>query len=459
MLSYLIRRLLLMIPTLLGITIIVFSVMAAAPGGISAQGLIQGQDLKPAQKKALVDYYNKRYGLDDPAPIQYLRWLNNVSPIGFTFDDDNKIKSFSFTKGSDLGESFNYGRSVSALIKERLPITLLLNVITIPLIYIIAIIIGIKAAADRGGSFDVGSNVLMLGMWSVPSMLIGVLLIGFFANIQHWQWFPTSGLSDRAAQDMTYLPNGMSFVSIAKLFVFMLAGTAIMVFLSQWSKRRTRTVIATVVGGLLGALMAYSHPETLTLNWVLLPLLGAATLLIIAWVDFPALRVGGLGLIGMSIGIVLAFMWMPETPERGYLLDRMWHLVLPVIALSYGAFAFLAKLIRTSVLENLEMDYARTARAKGVSEDDVMRRHVFRNSLLPLITASSGILPGLLAGAVVIESIFSIDGMGKLAIEAVNSRDKELILSITLISGVLTLIGNLIADFLYTVVDPRVSYD
>ncbi|HIQ15995.1 MAG TPA: ABC transporter permease, partial [Leucothrix sp.] len=176
MLSYLIRRLLLMIPTLLGITIIVFSVMVAAPGGLSAQGLIQGQDLKPAQKKALVDYYNKRYGLDDPAPVQYLRWLNNISPIGFTFDDDNSIKSFSFTKGSDLGESFNYGRSVSALIKERLPITLLLNVITIPLIYIIAIIIGIKAAADRGGSFDVGSNVLMLGMWSVPSMLIGVLL-------------------------------------------------------------------------------------------------------------------------------------------------------------------------------------------------------------------------------------------------------------------------------------------
>jgi len=212
-----------MIPTLLGITIIVFSVMAAAPGGISAQGLIQGQDLKPAQKKALMDYYNKRYGLDDPAPVQYLRWLNNVSPIGFTFDDNHKIKSFSFTKGSDLGDSFNYGRSVASLIKERLPITLLLNVITIPLIYIIAIIIGIKAAADRGGSFDVGSNVLMLGMWSVPSMLIGVLLIGFFANIQHWQWFPTSGLSDRAAQDMTYLPNGISFVSIVKLFVFMLA--------------------------------------------------------------------------------------------------------------------------------------------------------------------------------------------------------------------------------------------
>lgn len=459
MLNYLIRRLLLMIPTLLGITIIVFSVMAAAPGGISAQGLIQGQDLKPAEKKALTDYYNKRYGLDDPAPVQYLRWLNNVSPIGFEFDEDNKIKSFSFTKGSDLGESFNYGRSVSALIKERLPITLLLNVITIPLIYLIAIVVGIKAAEDRGGSFDVGSNVLMLGMWSVPAMLIGVLLIGFFANIQHWQWFPTAGLSDRAAQDMTYLPSGISFVSIAKIFVFMLASVIATVFLARWNNRMARTLIASAIGFALGVWMAMAHPESVLINWILLPLLGAITLAIIAWVDFPALRVGGLGLIGASIGIILAFLWIPESPERGYLLDRMWHLVLPIIALSYGSFAFLAKLIRTSVLENLEMDYARTARAKGVSEEDVMSRHVFRNSLLPLITASSGILPGLLGGAVVIETIFSIDGMGKLAIEAVNGRDKELILSITLISGVLTLIGNLIADFLYTVVDPRVSYD
>lgn len=459
MLNYIIRRILLMIPTLLGITIIVFSVMAAAPGGISAQGLIQGQDLKPAEKKALMDYYNKRYGLDDPAPVQYLRWLNNVSPVGFTFNDDNSFKSFSFTKGSDLGESFNYGRSVSALIKERLPITLLLNVITLPLIYIIAIVVGIKAAADRGGSFDVGSNVALLGMWSVPTMLIGVLLIGFFANIQHWQWFPTSGLSDRVAQDMTYLPYGLSYASIGKIFISMMVGAFSTIALSRWKNRIPRTTIATVIGILLGVWMAKSHPEYHLINWILLPMLGAFTLAIIAWVDFPALRVGGLGLIGACMGIILAFMWIPDSVDRGYLLDRMWHLVLPVITLSYGSFAFLAKLIRTSVLENLEMDYARTARAKGVSEDNVMRMHVFRNSLLPLITASSGILPGLLSGALIVETIFSIDGMGKLAIDAVNGRDKELVLSITLISGVLTLIGYLIADFLYTLVDPRVTYD
>ena len=459
MLNYIIRRILLMIPTLFGITVIVFSVMAAAPGGISAQGLIQGQDMKPAEKKALLDYYNKRYGLDDPAPVQYLRWLNNVSPIGFTFDGDNNIESFSFSKGSDLGESFNYGRSVSALISERLPITLLLNVITIPLIYVIAIVVGIKAAADRGGGFDVGSNVIMLGMWSVPTMLIGVLLIGFFANTQHWLWFPTSGLSDRAAHDMTYLPNGFSWGSIGKIFLLMILGAFSMVLFSQWKHRLPRTIISALLGGFLGGWMASAHPETLVLNWVLLPVFGALTFAILAWIDFPAFRIGGLGLIGAALGLLLAFMWIPESPERGYLFDRIWHLVLPVVTLSYGSFAFLAKLIRTSVLENLEKDYARTARAKGVSEENVMQLHVFRNSLIPLITASAGILPSLLAGSVIVESIFSIDGMGKLALEAVNGRDKELMLSITLISGFLTLIGYLITDFLYTLVDPRVSYE
>ena len=459
MLNYLIRRLLLMIPTLFGITIIVFSVMAAAPGGISAQGLIQGQDMKPAEKQALLDYYNKRYGLDDPAPVQYLRWLNNVSPIGFVMDEDNHIDSFSFTKGSDLGESFNYGRSVSALISERLPITLLLNVITIPLIYIIAIVVGIKAASDRGGHFDVGSNVMMLGMWSVPTMLIGVLLIGFFANTQHWLWFPTAGLSDRAAHDMTYLPYGFSLSSMGKIFFLMITGAFSMVLLSQWHQRLPRTIITAVLGGILGCWMASSHPETLLFNWILLPTLGVLSFAILGWIDFPAFRISGLGLIGAGLGLLLAFLWIPESPERGYLVDRIWHLILPVITLSYGSFAFLAKLIRTSVLENLEKDYARTARAKGLSEDNVMKTHVFRNSLIPLITASAGILPSLLAGSVIVESIFSIDGMGKLALEAVNGRDKELMLSITLISGFLTLIGYLITDFMYTLVDPRVSYE
>ncbi len=111
------------------------------------------------------------------------------------------------------------------------------------------------------------------------------------------------------------------------------------------------------------------------------------------------------------------------------------------------------------MLENLQADYARTARAKGVPEHEVLWRHVFRNSLLPLITVSATLLPGLLGGSVIVESLFSIEGMGKLAVEAVKGRDKELVLSITLISGLLTLAGYLIADICYAIADPRISYD
>src|SRR5688572_1887638 len=135
---YILRRLLLMLPTLLGITLVVFMVMAAAPGGISAQSLIEGQDLHPQERAALLEYYNRLYGLDSPAPIQYLRWLNNVSPVGFTLDEDRNITGFSLLKGSDFGLSLQYRRPVLELLQERVPITLLMNLLSLPLVYLIA---------------------------------------------------------------------------------------------------------------------------------------------------------------------------------------------------------------------------------------------------------------------------------------------------------------------------------
>lgn len=458
MLTYLLRRILLMFPTLLGITLVIFIGMASAPGGISAEGLVEG-NMKPAEKQRLIEYYNKRYGLDDPMPVQYLRWLNNISPIGFTFDKNNKINGFSFTKGSDLGESINYGRKVSALIGERLPITLLLNVITIPLIYILAIIIGMNAATDRGGKFDVTSNVIMLALWSIPSMLVGVLLIGFFSSIQHWHWFPTSGLISRDAYNMPFMPHWSSLVDVLKVFGFMMLGAISAVAFSQWPNTRGRVIIASLVGAAMGAWMAAAHPEPLLINWIFLPLIGAASLGLFAWTKFKFFRVGGLAITGTTIGLMIAMQFQSGEFVRGFLFDRVWHLILPVAVLSYGSFAGLAKITRTSILENLNADYARTARAKGVAEKDVLWKHVFRNSLLPLITILAGILPGLLGGSVIVEQIFSIDGMGKLVLEAVQSRDRELVLSLAMISGILTLIGYLISDLLYTLVDPRVQYD
>jgi peptide/nickel transport system permease protein len=188
--------------------------------------------------------------------------------------------------------------------------------------------------------------------------------------------------------------------------------------------------------------------------------LGLTSLLaLIGRADFERPRTVTMGLIGLSLGVGLAAAFAQGQFVRGFLLDRVWHLVLPVLCLSYGGFAFLSKLTRTAVLENLLADYARTARAKGVKENDVLWRHVFRNSLLPLITVSATLLPGLLAGSVIVESIFSIEGMGRLAVEAVSFRDRELVLSVTLISGLLTLVGYLVADICYAIADPRVSYE
>ncbi len=459
--TYIIRRFLLMIPTLLGITLVVFTVMASAPGGISAQSLVEGQNLEPQAKKALEEYYNKLYGLDSPAPIQYLRWLNNVSPVGFTFDEAGEWKGFSLFKGSNLGKSFLYGRPVTDLIAERVPITALLNIISIPIIYIIAVAIGVRAATQRGQPFDVGSSAFMLGLWSVPTMLTGVLLIGFFASDQYWHWFPTSGLNDRAALDMVFLPHWGSFSDVFILIFSVLFATAFFVWISRWSKPYARAAFFAVVGVAMGFFMAEALPEKEQglMTYFMLISFVAALFGAVAYAQYSVLRVFFMGLVGLAIGFMVAAYFQEGSFVRGFLLDRAWHLVLPVICLTYGGFAFLSKLTRTAMLENLLSDYARTARAKGVSDNDILWRHVFRNSLLPLITVSASLLPSLLGGSVIVESIFSIDGMGKLAVEAVKGRDRELVLSITLISGLLTLLSYLIADLCYAIADPRVSYE
>ena len=460
MITYLVRRLLLMFPTLIGITLVVFMVMAASPGGISAQALIEGQNLEPQAKKALEDYYNRLYGLDQPAPLQYLRWLNNISPVGFTFDEDNRLAGFSFVKGSDLGTSFRTGRQVLDLVAERVPITLLLNLLSLPFIYAGAIAIGVRAARERGGTFDVASGGIMLALWSVPTMLAGILLIGFLASEQYWHWFPTAGLSRREALDMPFLPHWHHPQAGLALLGGMAAGGIVLAAASRWLSPRVRVAAMGALGAGLGFAMASALPGGggVLVHAMLMLALGSA-LGAFAGLAGSAVRTSGFALLGILLGAWASRGWGGDEWTSGFLADRLWHLVLPVVCLSYGGFAFLAKLVRTSMLENLLSDFARTARAKGVGEDDVLWRHVFRNGLLPLITVSASILPALLGGSVIVETIFSIDGMGKLAVEAVKGRDRELVLSLTLISGFLTLVGYLVADLCYAVADPRVSYE
>lgn len=357
MISYLIRRLLLIVPTLLGSTAVVFFVIALSPGGIGASLLSREGNLRPEERKILEDYYNKRYGLNKPVYVQYGRWLNQISPIGFRVGDDGSLGRFGF-KAPNLGESFYRQRPVSEVILAALPVTLLLNLVSIPLTYSIAIFVGIQSARHRGKGLDVSTGATFLALSAVPTIWAGVMLIGFFANQQYFKWFPTNGLHSVMADGMPFLP------------YFDDAG------------------------------------------------------------------------------------W-----HRGWLLDSAWHLVLPVICMSYGSFAFLSKLTRSSVLENINADFARTARAKGLPGSVVLYRHVFRNSFIPLITVSARLLPALVTGAVVVETIFGIPGMGKLAIDAVNTRDRELFLANTLIASLLTLVGYLLADIGYAIADPRVSFE
>jgi ABC-type dipeptide/oligopeptide/nickel transport system permease component len=357
MLNYIIRRLLLMFPTLLGITALVFFCMALAPGGIGGPALDQSGDMDTERAAQVRAYYEKRYGIDKPVIVQYGRWLNQISPIGFKIKEDGSLGRLAI-KAPSLGESMSRHRPVADLIRETLPITLLLNLITIPIIYSIGIISGIYAARHRGKLYDVGTGTAFLALWSIPSMWAGVMLIGLLANRQYIKIFPTGGLQGIFASEMPFLP--------------------------RWT-------------------------ET---------------------------------------GFV-----------HGYLLDVLWHLVLPIVCLSYGGFAFLSKLTRASILENLNADYVRTARAKGVTNNVILFRHVFRNSLLALITVVASILPAMLAGSVVIETIFNLPGMGQLAVHAVQYRDREVVLAMTLISGLLGLTSQIVRDIWYAVADPRVSYE
>ncbi|MDA1075544.1 MAG: ABC transporter permease [Proteobacteria bacterium] len=355
MLTYVIRRLLLILPTLLGITVMVFAIMAMAPGGVGASLLTRSGDMRPEERAAMEAYLNQRYGLNESLPTQYLRWLNRVSPVGFRTDADNQPDGFGF-KAPDLGMSFAKNRPVTDLVAAALPITLLMNALSLPIVFVMSIVMGVYTARFRGRALDVGISTANLALWSIP--VIWMLLIGLLASEEYLHLFPTSGLESLRADRWTFLP------------------------------------------------------FTGDTGW-----------------------------------------------QRGYLLDVLWHLVLPVICLTYTGFAFLTKLTRSAVLENLQTDYARTARAKGVSESGVLWRHVFRNSLLPLITVAASILPGLLVGSVIVESIFSIDGMGRLVVEAVQLRDREVVLSITLITALMTLISYLIVDICYAVADPRVSFE
>jgi len=139
--------------------------------------------------------------------------------------------------------------------------------------------------------------------------------------------------------------------------------------------------------------------------------------------------------------------------------ERVIHMILPVFCLTYGSLAYLSRQMRGGILGVFRQDYIRTARAKGVSENKIVWKHAFRNSLIPMITIFASLFPAAISGSFIIENIYSIPGMGQLAYLALVGRDYPIVFAVMMFSAFLTLVGTLVSDILYALVDPRISFD
>ena len=338
MASYALQRLLLMIPTFIGVTLIGFLIMRLAPGDpaeLRAAGGLGGAAGAgiSVEKRMAVDeamaQWRAQYGLDRPLPMQYGIWMKNLLSLEF-------------------GESFKDNQSVWSKVAERLPVTIKINALSILLVYLVAIPLGIYSATHPNTLSDQGLTLFAFVLFAVPLVWAATMAIVFICGGDFLYLFP---------------PGGLESLDYSQQWPF-------------WKKMK----------------------------------------------------------------------------------DQAWHLFLPVVLMSYDGFAGLSRYMRASMLEVLGQDYVRVARAKGLSEKVVVLKHVVRNSLIPLVTILAGILPGIIGGSVIIETIFSIPGLGQLGYESVLARDYPTIMALFSVSAVLTLIGILISDLLLSVVDPRIAF-
>ncbi|HUZ64781.1 MAG TPA: microcin C ABC transporter permease YejB [Acetobacteraceae bacterium] len=348
MTGYLIRRLLLVIPTLFGIIAINFAVVQFAPGGPVEQmianikhqgagtmaetaapttGLYRGaQGLDPY----LVARIRKMFGFDKPPLTRFLLMVRNF----LTFN---------------LGRSFFLDQPVGQLILQRLPVSISLGLWSTLLVYLISIPLGIAKAVRDGSRFDIATSAVVLVGYAVPAFLLAILLIVLFAGGTFVQWFPLRGLTGPG----------------------------------------------------------WSH-----LSW-------------------PA-RIG----------------------------DYLWHMVLPTIALVVGGFASLTMLTKNCFLEEIHKQYVTTARAKGADEKRVLYGHVFRNAMLLIVAGfPAAFISILFTSALLIEIVFSLNGLGLLGFEAVLHRDYPVMFGTLYIYTLLGLLLQIVGDTLYTIVDPRIDFE
>ncbi len=361
MLAYIIRRLLLIIPTLLGIMVINFAIIQAAPGGPVEQIIAQlkgqaagttaritgggGETVAAPQPigggaasqyrgargidPALIKQLEKQFGFDKPITERFLLMIGNY--VRF-----------------DFGKSFYQDRTVVDLVISKMPVSVSLGLWTTVLAYLISIPLGIAKAVRDGSRFDIWTSSVVVVGYAIPSFLFAILLVVLFAGGSYFQWFPLRGLVSE--------------------------------------------------------------------NWHQLDLFHKIA-------------------------------------------DYFWHMTLPIVALVTGGFATLTILTKNSFLAEIHKQYVLTARAKGLSERRVLYRHVFRNGMLIVVSGFPGAFIGILfTGALLIEVIFSLDGMGLLGFQAAINRDYPIMFGALYFFTLLGLVTNLIGDLTYVLVDPRIDF-
>lgn len=363
MFAYILRRLLLMIPTLFGIMVLNFIVIQFAPGGpieqiiaeiqgtaVSATSRIGGSASGDAAGGTATtslggeSSYRGAQGLDP----EFIKELE----VQFGFDKPAYERFFLMMKNYlvfDFGTSYFRDESVVNLVIEKLPVSISLGLWTTLLVYLISIPLGVAKAVRDGSRFDIWTSSLVIIGNAIPSFLFAVALIVLFAGGSYWDWFPLRGLTSE--------------------------------------------------------------------NWDQMSLFGKVT-------------------------------------------DYLWHITLPVAAMVIGGFAALTQLTKNSFLDQISQQYVLTARAKGLSENRVLYGHVFRNAMLIVIAGFPSAFIGILfTGSLLIEVIFSLDGLGLLGFEAAINRDYPVIFATVYVFALLGLIMNLIGDLTYTLIDPRIDFE
>lgn len=339
MFDYIIRRLLIMIPTILGITLVVFVIINLAPGSPVEQQIQQmrfagmgsdggGASGDAAISQEVIDALKEQYGFDQPMHIRYLIWLKNLMTL-------------------DFGMSFTYEEPAMDIIVSKFPVSLQFGIISLILSYLICIPLGIWKAIRHGSAFDLGTSAVLSALYAVPGFMLGILLLVFFAGGQFFEWFPLGGMISDNYESLSF-----------------------------WGK----------------------------------------------------------------------------------VSDRIWHFVLPLASYMVSQFTVLTILMKNSLLEEIKKDYVRTARAKGLGEKKVYFKHAVRNALVPIVTGLGSLLTVFFAGSLLIETIFDLDGIGRMSFRAVLERDYNVLMASIFIQSFLMLIGNLISDIAYVVVDPRIDF-